>query len=162
MLGEQLADDEVDLRARTIVGKAASIGHHAAIYRHSKRLVELIEIAHLPNDTEHQFAGARCIRMRDYQAGIYIWLEMMVDEYLTSRTVYKRLLHLVDTAGGVEVETEHQIGYLEQHVALIRVLVVTYYLICIGQPLEKVRILVGHHHCGILATLAQELSPSQR
>ena len=60
-LGEQLADDEVDFRTRTVVGKATCIGHHTAIHRHSKRLVEHIEIAHLPSDTEHQFAGARCM-----------------------------------------------------------------------------------------------------
>ena len=64
MFGEQLTDDEVDFRARAVEGKTTCIGHHTTIHRHGKCLAELIKIAHLPSNSEHQFAGARCIRMR--------------------------------------------------------------------------------------------------
>ena len=54
---------------------------------------------------------------------------VVVDKHLLGRTVYQGMLHLINTTWGVEIETEHQVGNLKQHVALIGMLIVTYNLI---------------------------------
>ena len=161
-LGEQLADNLENLGTGAVKGKATCIGHHSTIHGYGKSLIQLGKSAHLPYNAEHQFASARSLGLRHYQVGRYIGLQVVIDEHLLSRAIDERLLHFIDTTRGIEVETEHKVCYLKQHVALLRVLVVTYYLISIGQPLEKVWILIGHHHCSILATLAQKLGPGQR
>ena len=84
----------------------------------------------------------------------------MIDKHLLCWAIYERLLHLVDTTGRVEVETENKIGYFEKHVALVGMLIVANYLIGIGHPLKEVRVLVGHDYSNILSARTQELSPT--
>ena len=55
-LGEELADDEENLRRIAGKGEASSVGHHATIDRNGKLAVELREKSKLPDKTEHHLA----------------------------------------------------------------------------------------------------------
>ena len=83
-LGEQLADDEKDLRTAGVVGETARIGHHAAIDGNGELLGEGGEGPHLPNEAEHEFAGAAGFGFGDDEVGRHIGVEMMVDEHAGS------------------------------------------------------------------------------
>ena len=77
---------------------------------------------------------------------------MMVDKHLWGRRANEGCLHVLDTAGRVVVEAEHEVGNLEEHVALLFVLVVTHDLVCIRQPRQEVGIQVGYDDDSILTT----------
>ena len=162
VLGEQLADDEEYLRTGTIEGEATRIGHHAAIDRNGKGFAKFGKTTQLPHHAEHQLAGAGGLGLRDDEVSIDIGLQVMVDEYLAGRTGHQRRLHILDTTGRIEVETDNEVGYLEQHVALVGMLVVAHYLLAVGQPVKEVGILVGHDNGNILATQTKILSHAQR
>ena len=97
-------------------------------------LVELFESAHLPYDTEHQFAGTAGLGVGDGQYGWHIGIQMMVDEHAGRFGTDEGLLHILHTTGSVIVETEDKIGNLEKHIALLAVLVVAYDLFRVRQP----------------------------
>ena len=97
MLGKQLADDEEYLRTTAVEGETARIGHHTTIDGDGESTSQLLEATQLPNDTEHQLAGAGSLGLRDGQVGIYIGFQMVVDENLTSRTLDQSRLHILDT-----------------------------------------------------------------
>ena len=162
VLGEQLADDEEYLRTGAIEGEATRIGHHAAIDGNGKGFAKFGKTTQLPHHAEHQLAGAGGLRLRDDEVGINIGLQVMVDEYLAGRTGHQRRLHILDTTGRIEVETDNEVGYLEQHVTLAGMLVVAHYLLAVRQPVQEVGILVGHDNGNILATLTKKLSHAQR
>ena len=76
---------------------------------------------------------------------------MVVDEYAWGGGGDKGLLHVLHTAGRVVIETEYEVGNLEEHVTLLLVLVVAHDLLSIRQPQEEVGILIGNDDNGILA-----------
>ena len=84
----------------------------------------------------------------------------MVDEHPLGWRTEQGRLHILHTTGGVVVETEHEVCYLEEHVGLFTMLVVTHDLLAVGHPLQEVGILVGHYHHGILVEGAQVFRPS--
>ena len=99
--------------------------------------------------------------MRDEQGCIHIGVQMMVYQHLASRTGLQGLLHVLCSRQGVEVETEHQIGYLQHRVHKVLVLVVAHNLLSIRHPLQIVRKLVGNHQYRILTQLVQHFTPPQ-
>ena len=97
-------------------------------------LVETVEGTHLPDDTEHQFAGAACLRVRDGEHSSDIGIQMMVDKNTFGSCGCQCMLHLIDTTGRVVVQTKDEVGNLQQQVAFLMVLVVAHDLLSIGQP----------------------------
>ena len=131
-LGEQQGNDKEYFRTRGSEGKAACIGHHAAIDGNGKVLVLFLELSELPNDTEDNLAGATGLGVGNGELGRHIRVEVMVDEHDDSRGPEQGGLHLVDTARRIEVETEHEVGNLQQQVATLRILVVADDLLYVG------------------------------
>ena len=161
-LGEQFSDDEEDLRTGTVVGEAARVCHHTTVDGDGKGLTHVREGSQLPDDAEHQLAGAGRLRKRDDDICRDVGIQVVVDEDTTGRTAREGCLHLVDTTGGIEVEAYDEVGNLKQHVTLVTMLVVAHYLLAVRHPRQEVWVLVGHNDSGILATPAQVLSHAQR
>ena len=161
MLCEQLADDEIDLRTGAVVEESARIGHHATVDGCGEVLAEVLEAVHLPDDAEHQFAGTAGLWLRDGEHGGHRGVEVVVDEHLRGRGAYEGRFHLANTARGVVVETEHEVGNLEEHVALLGVTVVAHNLLRIGHPVQEVGILIGHDNRSLLTTRPQILRPAK-
>ena len=76
---------------------------------------------------------------------------MVVDEDTIGGGADERLLHLVDTTRGVVIETEDEVGNLEEQVALLAMLVVTDDFLGVGHPRQEVGKLIGYDHRGLLA-----------
>ena len=151
MLGQQQGDDIEDLRPRGSKGEAACIGHHAAIEGDGKVLVQTVEGTHLPDDAEHDLAGAAHLGVGDGQYCRHIRIQVMVDQYPWGLCVEQGLLHLINARWGVVVETEHEVGDLQEHVALLTMLVVADDFLRVRQPQQEVGILVGHDDGYLLA-----------
>ena len=158
---EQLGDDKVNLRTRRCEGEAACIGHHTTIDGDGEVFALFLELSELPHDAKHDFAGATGFRVRDGELSRHIRVEMMVDEHNHARSSEQGGLHLIDTTGRVEVETEHEIGNLQEQVALFAMFVVADDLLGIRQPLEKVGKLVGNDDRRFLALATEEFCPSE-
>ncbi len=124
-------------------------------------LVLFLKLSELPHNAEHDFAGAASLGVGDGELGRHIRVEVMVDEHDDTWRPEQGGLHLVDTTRRVEVEAEHKVGNLQEQIALLGVLVVADDLLCIGQPMEEVRELIGHNDRGLLAHAAEELCPSE-
>ena len=86
---------------------------------------------------------------------------MVVDEHLRGGGGNEECLHILDTAGRVEVEAEHKVGNLEEHVALLGMLIVSHDLLRVRQPLQEVGVLVGHDDDGLFFACTQIFRPGQ-
>ena len=151
VLREQLGDDKEYLRARGGKGKAASIGHHAAVDGDGEMLTLILEMSELPHDAEDDFTGAADLGVGNGELGWHIRVEVMVEEHDDTRRPEQGGLHLVDTARRIEVEAEHEIGNLQMQIAAFAVFVVADDFFCVGQPVEEVGKLIGHNDCRLLA-----------
>ena len=161
VLREQFADDEEDLWASGIERESARICHHATVDGSGEMPAEVFETVELPDDTEHELTGATGLGEGDGEHSGHGGIEMVVDEHLRGQGTDKGCLHLVDATGGVVVETEHEVGNLEEHVALLAMTVVANDLLRVGHPLQEVGILVGHNDGRLLAAHAQIFGPAQ-
>ena len=161
VFGEQFADDEVDLRTGAIVEESARVGHHTAIDGNGEALVETVETSQLPDDAEHELAGAAGLRLGDAEHSGHVGIEMVVDEHLRGGRGDECRLHILDSAGRVEVEAEHEVGDLEEHIALLGMLVVAHDLLRVRQPLQEVGVLVGHDDDGLFFACTQIFRPGQ-
>ena len=161
VLGEQFANDEVDLRTGAVVEESARVGHHAAVDGNGKAFVETVEASQLPDDAEHELASAAGIRLGDGEHSGHVGVEMVVDKHLRGRGGDEGCLHILDSAGRVEVETEHEVGNLEEHGALLGMLVVAHDLLRVRQPLQEVGVLVGYDDDGLFLAHPQIFRPSQ-
>ena len=112
-LGEQLTDYEIDGGISGVVGEAASVGHHSAIHTCSPLAIHLFETTQLPDDAEHQLAGTAHMWMRNLEIDIHTGCQMVVDHHLAGTAAFKHILHLVETARAIEIETEHEVGFIE-------------------------------------------------
>ena len=87
---------------------------------------------------------------------------MMVDHHLLSLARGEHILHVVQASSPIEVETEHEVGFLKYLSHLLRMLVVTHHLAaCPRQPTDGVGYEVGHADLGLLAQRAQIMRPTK-
>ena len=113
-------------------------------------LAQTVEKSQLPDNTEHEFASRRHLRMRDAEHSIYLGTGMMVYEHLLGRRRTQRSSHLVGARWSVEVETDDEVGYLQDGINVVLALVVTYDFFGVGQPVQIVGKLVGNNHQRVL------------
>ena len=160
-LGEQLGDDEKDLRTCGGEDKASCISHHAAVDGDGEMLALIVKLAKLPHDAEDYFAGAAGLGVGDGELRRHIRVEVMVDQHNDTWSPEQGRFHLVNTARRVEIKTEHEVSYLQVQVAALAMLVVTDNFLCVGQPVEEVGKLIGHNDDGVLAHGTEKLRPCE-
>ena len=124
-------------------------------------LALFLELPQLPHDAEDDLAGAAGFGVGDGEIGRHLWVEVMVEEHDDAMGGEQGRLHLVDTARGIEVEAEYEVGNLQEQVALLASLIISDNLLCIRHPMEEVGVLIGHDDRRLLAHGTEELSPSE-
>ena len=87
---------------------------------------------------------------------------MMVYHHLLGCARREHRLHLIQSAGTVEVETEHKVSLAEGFLHLLRLFVISHDMLRARQPLQE----VGHHvwnaNLWLLAQRLQVTSPPKR
>ena len=154
----QLAHHKINFRIVAIHGEGHGVGHHAAIDGCGSLLIHLFISAQLTDNAENHLRGAAEFRLRHDDFGFYIWVEVVINEHATRFRAYEQRFHLIHPGGGIEIETEHQVGLFKGLRSTVGMSVVANYFFGVGHPAEEIGKLVGHDHGHLLATLFGQIA----
>ena len=150
-LGQELADDVIDVRTRRIISKSTGIGHHAAVNAGSPGLVQLREAAQLPYQPEHQLAGTAGMWLGNHQLSLQIRSQMMVYYNALRLAVSKYMIHFIKTSCAAKVNTEHEISLIKYLLHLLGMLIISYYVNTTRQPGNTIRYHIRYTNHWLLA-----------
>ena len=150
-LGQQLADDIIDVRIRRIISKSTGIGHHTAINAGCPGLIQLRETTQLPYQSEHQFAGTAGMWLGNHQLSLQIRSQMMVYYNALRLAVSKYMIHFIKTSCAAKVYTEHEISLIKCLLHLLGMLIISYYVNTTRQPGNTIRYHIRYTNYWLLA-----------